>query len=220
MPTEVGRNWFEFAPVEGRKVVSGFDGGSITSDGGAGVADRVLGVAGRFAGCFRDVRRQELFEHEVKTLVGQRVFGIALGYEDLNDHDVLRHDPVMAVLAGKLTAHRGIMRRWPASRRFEPSRVELSRGDALPQDQLRGGRTRGAVRGAVFLNPFREPPEEIILDLDATDDPLHGHQEGSFFHGYYDCYATCRFTSSAGDQLLAAKLRPSDIDGAAGSLRK
>ncbi len=109
MPTECSAERFEFEPVEGRKVVSGFDGGAITSDAGAlllGAADRVIGLVGRFAQCFRDVRRPELIEHEVKTLLGQRVFGIALGYEDLNDHDDLRHDPVMAVLAGKLRATR------------------------------------------------------------------------------------------------------------------
>src|SRR5271167_2146937 len=109
MPTECSPELFEFAPVEGREVVAGFDGGAITSDAGGlllGAADRAIGLVGRFARCFGDVRRQDLSEHEVKTLVGQRVFAIALGYEDLNDHDELRHDPVMAVLAGKLSSRR------------------------------------------------------------------------------------------------------------------
>jgi hypothetical protein len=100
---------FEFAPVEGRAVVAGFDGGAITSDAGAlllGATDRAIGLVGRFAGCFGDARASERVEHAVSTLVGQRVFGIALGYEYLIDHDRLRHDPVLAVLAGKLAARR------------------------------------------------------------------------------------------------------------------
>ena len=222
MPTECSAELFEFAPVDGRKVVSGFDGGSITSDGGAlllGVADRVLGVVGRFAGCFRDVRRQELIEHAVKTLVGQRVFGIALGYEDLNDHDDLRHDPVMAVLAGKLSAHRRDCA--PVAGKSTLNRLELSCPEATRYHKI-SYEVAGieALFVALFLESFREPPEEIILDLDATDDPLHGHQEGSFFHGYYDCYCYLPLYIFCGDQLLAAKLRPSDIDGAAGSVEE
>ena len=109
MQTECTPNLFGFEPVEGRQVVAAFDGGPITSDAGAlllGAADRSIAMMHRLAACFHDTRRQHLIEHEVVTLVGQRVFGIALGYEDLNDHDTLRHDPVMAVLAGKLEARR------------------------------------------------------------------------------------------------------------------
>src|ERR1700680_1713526 len=109
MPTECSGNLFGFAPVEGREVVAAFDGGAITSDAGAlllGATDRAIRMMERFAACFHDERRADLIEHEVVTLLGQRVFGIALGYEDLNDHDELRHDPMMAVLAGKLEARR------------------------------------------------------------------------------------------------------------------
>src|SRR6266852_5880986 len=109
MPTECSAELFEFAPVASRPVIAGFDGGAITSDAGAlllGATDRAIGLVGRFAECFIDRRKQELVEHRVATLVGQRVFGIALGYEDINDHDELRRDPVMAVLAGKLEAGR------------------------------------------------------------------------------------------------------------------
>jgi hypothetical protein len=109
MPTECSRDLFGFAPVEGREVVAAFDGGAITSDAGAlllGATDRAIGMMERFATCFHDERRQDLIEHEVVTLIGQRVFGIALGYEDINDHDELRHDPMMAVLAGKLEGRR------------------------------------------------------------------------------------------------------------------
>src|SRR5262249_61866320 len=109
MATECSAELFDFAAVEGRAVVAGFDGGAITSDAGAlllGATDRAIRLVGRFAECFIDRRRPELVEHLVATLVGQRVFGIALGYEDLNDHDELRHDPVMAVFAGKLVPPR------------------------------------------------------------------------------------------------------------------
>jgi len=120
MPTECNPDSYDFARVERRSVVAAFDGGAITTDAGGlllGATDRAIGLVDRFAGCFQDVRAAELIEHEVKTLVGQRVFGIALGYEDLNDHDTLRHDPVMAVLAGKLQARRQDAPRSPASRR-------------------------------------------------------------------------------------------------------
>ena len=109
MQTECISEQFDFAPVERRAVVAGFDGGTISSDAGAlllGLADRAVGLVDRFARCFLDARNPALIEHEVKTLVGQRIFAIALGYEDLNDHDELRHDRVMAVLAGKLEARR------------------------------------------------------------------------------------------------------------------
>jgi hypothetical protein len=113
MQTDCIPDLFGFEPVEGREVVAAFDGGAITSDAGAlllGAADRAIAMMDRFAACFHDVRRQDLIEHEVVTLVGQRVFGIALGYEDLNDHDTLRHDPVMAVLAGKLVIIRWLLK--------------------------------------------------------------------------------------------------------------
>jgi hypothetical protein len=202
--------------------VAGFDGGAITSDAGAlllGAADRRIGLVERFAQCFRDVRRPELIEHEVKTLVGQRIFGIALGYEDLNDHDELRHDPVMAVLAGKLFAHRKDCA--PVAGKSTLNRLELGRPEATRYQKI--SYEAGGIEAlfvALFLESFREPPEEIILDLDATDDPLHGHQEGRFFHGYYDCYCYLPLYIFCGDQLLAAKLRPSNIDGAAGAMEE
>jgi hypothetical protein len=128
MQTECSPNLFGFAPVEGRVVVAGFDGGWVTSDAGAlllGATDRALDLTRRFASCFRDARCAELIEHEVVTLVGQRVFGIALGYEDLNDHDELRHDRVMAVLAGKLEARREDCA--PVAGKSTLNRLELSR---------------------------------------------------------------------------------------------
>jgi hypothetical protein len=137
MPTECTLGLFDFARVEGRAVVASFDGGAITSDAGGlllGATDRAVRLVDRFAGCFRDARTPELIEHEVRTLVGQRVFGIALGYEDLNDHDTLRHDPVMAVLAGKLEAAPGLRAGgWQVD--AQPAGAEPARALALSQDQ-------------------------------------------------------------------------------------
>src|SRR5271170_943947 len=222
MQTECNAELFGFAAIGRREVVAGFDGGSITSDAGAlllGAADQAIGLVGRFAQCFRDVRRPELIEHAVKTLVGQRVFGIALGYEDLNDHDELRHDAVMAVLAGKLVAHRRDCA--PVAGKSTLNRLELSRPQATRYHKI-SYEAHGieALFVDLFLESFKAPPKEIVLDLDATDDPLHGHQEGGFFHGYYDCYCYLPLYIFCGDQLLAAKLRPSNIDGAAGALEE
>src|SRR5271167_3926032 len=128
MPTECNPATMLFAPVEGRRVAADFDGGAITSDAGAlllGASDRAIGLVDRFASCFADARTPELIEHQVATLVGQRVFGIALGYEDLIDHDHLRHDPVMAVLAGKLEAGRAGCA--PLAGKSTLNRLELSR---------------------------------------------------------------------------------------------
>ncbi len=222
MPTECNAELFEFAPVKGRAVVAGFDGGAITSDAGAlllGATDRVIGLVGRFADCFIDRRRPELVEHLVPTLVGQRVFGIALGYEDINDHDELRHDPVMAVLAGKLAAGRPDCA--PVAGKSTLNRLELSREAATRYHKI--AHDPAAIEGlfvTLFLEAHKSPPQEIILDLDATDDPLHGHQEGRFFHGYYDCYCYLPLYIFCGRHLLAAKLRPANIDGSAGAVEE
>src|SRR5215216_3273461 len=131
MPTECSAECIDFGIVDGRPVEAGFDGGLVTSDAGAlllGAADRAIGLIDRFASCFHDERRAELIEHEVATLVGQRVYGIALGYEDLNDHDELRHDPMMAILAGKLTASREDCA--PVAGKSTLNRLELSRDEA------------------------------------------------------------------------------------------
>jgi hypothetical protein len=220
MPTECSPDLFGFAPVEGRAVVASFDGGAVTTDAGAlllGAADRAIGLVDRFAACFADRRRPDLIEHEVPTLVGQRVFGIALGYEDLNDHDELRHDPVMAILAGKLKAHRQDCA--PVAGKSTLNRLELSH--SLPTKYHRISHDPAAIEElfvTLFLEAHRRPPKQIILDLDATDDPIHGHQEGRFFHGYYDCYCYLPLYIFCGRHLLAAKLRRSNIDASAGSV--
>ena len=220
MPTECIADLFGFTPVEGRRVVAAFDGGRMTSDAGAmllGATERVIDLVGRFAGCFADDRAPELIEHEVRTLVGQRVYGIALGYEDLIDHEELRHDPVMAVLAGKLAARRSDCA--PLAGKSTLNRLELSRPEPTRYHKISYD---GAKIESLFVDLFLEahaaPPQQIVLDIDATDDPLHGHQEERFFHGYYDGYCYLPLYIFCGRHLLAAKLRPSNIDGSAGAI--
>jgi hypothetical protein len=222
MQTECSADLFGFAPVERRAVVAGFDGGRMTSDAGAlllGATDRAIGLVERFAACFTDGRAPELTEHEVSTMVGQRIFGIALGYEDLVDHDQLRHDPTMAVLAGKLAARRkdcAPLAGKSTLNRLELGGPELSRYHRIAWD----GAKIEALFVDLFLEAHRQPPKQIILDLDATDDPLHGHQEGRFFHGYYDCYCYLPLYIFCGTHLLAAKQRCANIDAAAGAVEE
>ena len=221
MQTECSADLFGFAPVEGRSVVAAFDGGAITSDAGAlllGATDRATGMMGRFASCFDDVRRQDRIEHEVATLVGQRVFGIALGYEDLNDHDELRRDPVMAVLAGKLRArrHRNCA---PVAGKSTLNRLELSR--LQPTRYHKISHNPIAIKRLMvdlFVEAHERPPSEIVIDLDATDDPVHGNQEGRFFHGYYDHYCYLPLYVFCGRHLLAARLRPASKGAAWGAV--
>jgi hypothetical protein len=220
MPTECNPALFEFAPVEGRQVVAAFDGGAITSDAGAlllGETDRAIRLTERFTACFSDTRAVELVEHQVATLVTQRIVGIALGYEDLNDHDELRHDPVLAVLAGKLEAKRSECA--PLAGKSTLNRLELGRSEPTRYHKIsHDPATIEQLFVDVFLDAHRRAPEQITLDLDATDDPLHGHQEGRFFHGYYDCYCYLPLYVFCGRHLLAAKLRGSNIDSSAGAV--
>src|ERR1700738_644399 len=222
MPTECSADLFGFAPVEGREVVAAFDGGAITSDAGAlllGAADRAIKLTERLAACFHDVRQKHLIEHEVVTLVGQRVFGIALGYEDLHDHDELRHDPVMAVLAGKLEPRRDDCA--PVAGKSTLNRLELSRLEATRYHRI--SHNPIAIKRLpvdLFLDAHKRAPSEIVLDLDATDDPVHGEQEGRFFNAYYDCYCYLPLYVCCGRHLLAAKLRRANIDAAAGAVEE
>ena len=203
MQTECSAKEMGFGSAGGRRVVADFDGGMVSSDAGAlllGETDKAIGLIDRFAACFRDARNPDYVRHEVKTLVAQRVFGLALGYEDLNDHDELRGDPVLGVLLGKLDGAAEA----PAAL---AGKSTLNRLEHAPTES---GRTRYHKIGhdgaaietllvELFLAAHLNPPRQIVLDLDATDDPLHGHQEGRFFHGYYDCYCYLCSTCSAAD---------------------
>ncbi len=195
----------------------------MTSNGGAlllGATERAIGLVAGFARCFQDGRDPALTEHSVATLVGQRVFALALGYEDLIDHDELRHDPVMAVLAGKLEARRADCA--PLAGKSTLNRLEHAPSGA-PSRYHKIGHDAAAIGRqfvALFLAAHRRPAKQIIIDLDATDDPLHGEQEDRFFHGYYDCYCYLPLYIFCGRHLLAAKLRPANIDGAAGAIEE
>ena len=209
-----------------------FDGGDITSDGGAlllrAIEDRRQ-VVHRFAGCFTDHRSAARIEHTVDEIVAQRVFALALGYEDVNDHERLRLDPLLAALVGKADP-KGKRRRRSRDRNkplAAPStihRLELTHPASAEEDRYRRiGLDTKAVDDllvTLFLEAYDEPPESITLDLDATDDPIHGDQQGRFFHGYYDCYCYLPLYIFAGDHLLTARLRSSDRDGADGSVEE
>jgi hypothetical protein len=221
MPTQCNAEQLQFSCVERRRVVAGFDGGTVSSDAGAlllGRTDEAIGLIDRLAGCFVDERNPDLIEHSLRTLIGQRVFGMALGYEDLNDHETLRHDPVFGTLLGKLEAKRrsscAALAGKSTLNRLEPHEREGSSRYHKIRPQA------DAIEGVwvdLYLDAHAQAPDEIILDLDATDDPLHGHQEGRFFHSYYDGYCYLPLYIFAGEHLLCAKLRRANIDGAAGA---
>jgi hypothetical protein len=222
MQTNCNTTRFDFGAVEGRRVEACFDGGTLTSNAGAlllGKVDKALRLTERLADCFVDHRNPALIEHSVRTLLGQRLIGLALGYEDLNDHDALRRDPVFAALAGKLTAHRSDCA--PVAGKSTLNRLERSR--ETPSRYHKINYAAAAIEALfvdVFIEAHKTAPKEIILDLDATDDPLHGEQEGRFFHGYYDCYCYLPLYVFCGRHLLVAKLRKADIDASAGATQE
>ena len=224
MRTECTPKLFEFEAVERHAVVAQFDGGTITSNAGAlllGQLDHGLGLIRRFARCFTDRRDGRFVEHAVETLVGQRVFGLVLGYEDLNDHDELRKDPVFAVLAGKL---KPVLRTdcAPVAGKSTLNRLEHTpKRDGAKYHKIDcNGDEVDALLVDVFVEAHKRAPRQIVLDLDATDIPLHGHQEGRFFHGYYDNYCYLPLYVFCGRELLLAKLRRSNIDASAGAVEE
>src|SRR5437763_6424274 len=214
--TECTQSTFEFAAHFSRLVVARFDGGTIATDGGGLLlreTDRRLNLLPRLAECFLDGRSPVFVEHSVEQLVSQRVYGLALGYEDLNDHEQLRQDPLLRVLAGKLDVEDS-----PLAGKSTLNRLELSDGTPNRYKKItfwKDGIDELLVQ--VFLESYPTAPEEITLDVDATDFPLHGEQEGRFFHGYYDSYCYLPLYIFCGDQLLCARLRQSNSDAAAGS---
>jgi hypothetical protein len=192
MPTHCSATGMGFGRAGGRDLVAEFDGGRVTSDAGAlllGATDRAIRLVGRFASCFRDGRHPAFVTHRVRSLVGQRIFGLALGYEDLVDHDGLRHDPVLRALLGRFKPDDAAPA--PLAGKSTLNRLEHAPADAAGGRYHKighdGGHDGAAIAGLfvdLFLEVFgAKPPREIVLDLDATDDPLHGHQEGRFFHG-------------------------------------
>jgi len=232
MTTECNQQSFEFHPLNQRQVVGRFDGGAITTDAGGLLLREVekrTRIIERFAACFRDHRAAGQVEHTVRELVAQRVYGLALGYEDLNDHDELRRDPLLAVLAEKADPTGGSRARRRDRGKALAGKSTLNRLEltaAVVKKKERYKKIRLEMEAVdrllveIFLEAYAEPPEEIVLDLDATDDPLHGNQEGRFFHGYYGHYCYLPLYIFAGDHLLCARLRPSNRDASAGCVEE
>ena len=222
MSTECSQFVFGFHPLKQREIRAQFDGGAITSDGGGLLLREVekrIGMLRQFAACFTDYRNADLIEHTVEEMVAQRVYGLALGYEDLNDHEELRNDPLLAVLVEKANPSQEALAGKSTLNRLELTRATASRKERYKKIVLdHGAVDRLLVQ--VFLEAHQEAPQEIILDLDATDDPLHGKQEGRFFHGYYGHYCYLPLYIFCGEFLLCARLRPSNIDASAGSVEE
>src|SRR5512138_2340265 len=232
MDTQCNSSYLAFPMLGRREIVADFDGGDITSDGGALLlrkTEQLTAVLRQFAACFTDHRKADLIEHTVEELVAQRVYALALGYEDLNDHDDLRRDPLLAAVVGKEDPT-GRARRRPRDRgralagKSTLNRLELTPvgADADSRYKKIPCRTHDVERllVALFLQAHPRPPEQIVLDVDATDDPIHGHQLGRFFHGYYREYCYLPLYIFCGDHLLCARLRPADIDASAGSVKQ
>ncbi len=198
-----------------------FDGARMTTDGGALLlrqADRKIGLLRRVAAAFRDGRDPERVEHPLPEMLGQRIFGLALGYEDLNDHEQLRHDPLLAVLAGKRDVEE------PLAGKSTLSRMELTPVDSLAAQRYHkitySPEQLDGLLVDIFLEAHPAPPAHIVLDLDVTDTPLHGEQEARFFHGYYGHYCYLPLYIFCGDHLLCARLRSSNQDASAGSVEE
>jgi len=217
-------------PLGERKVEASFDGGRVTSDGGLlllrEAAQRVH-LFERVAACFRDHRDPELLEFPVQELVAQRILGLACGYEDLNDHDVLRDDALFACAAGRTDVIGESRKRASDRGHALAGKSTLNRLERTSSVVEKGERYKKIAYDAqaferlfvdLFLEAHATPPTQIILDFDSTDDPLHGRQEGRFFHGYYGHYCYLPLYVFCGDFILAAKLRTSDRDGADGAL--
>lgn len=230
--TQCSQDRLFFQNSAGREVVANFDGGNVTSDAGGLLLREVetrFGFVQHFARCFTDYRDPELTEHTLEELLKQRVFGLCLGYEDLNDHDRLRFDPLLAVLVDKKDPE-GTQRVRKQDRgkalagKSTLNRLELTPVGASADSRYKKIRAHlGAIEDFLveaFVQQHLLPPERIVLDLDATDSPLHGHQLGRFFHGYYDAYCYLPLYVFCGDHPLCARLRPSDIDAPAGALKQ
>ena len=230
MTTECNQASFEFHGLLHRKVIAKFDGGNITSDAGILLLREVekrTGIIAGFAECFADYRDSDAIEHTVRELLGQRIYALGLGYEDLNDHDQLRLDPMLAVAVEKAdplgeNRHKASDRGKALAGKSTLNRLELTKADATSQERYKKivmheeKIDRWMVD--VFIDSHPSAPDEIVLDLDATDDPIHGNQEGRFYHGYYGNYCYLPLYIFSGEHLLCARLRRSNIDGAEGAV--
>ena len=232
MKTHCNQKTFEFQTKNSRKIIAHFNGGNISSDSGGLLlqqTERITGIISRFAACFIDHRDPDLIEHTVEELIAQRIFALALGYEDLNDHDELRNDPLLAVMVGRKdpTGKKRVRKRDKGKALAGKStlnRLELTPTGANKKSRYKKITVDHSAVDVfftdVFLKSYDKPPSAIVLDLDATDDPIHGHQLGRFFHGYYGNYCYLPLYIFCGEHLLCARLRPSDIDASAGSVKE
>lgn len=217
MLTECIQETFCFAAHFSRRVEAGFTAGQVSSDGGALLlreTDRRINLLGRLAGCFSDGRSRLLITHRLSEMLSQRIYGLALGYEDLNDHEQLRSDPLMAVLSGKRKLAE------PLAGKSTLNRLELVGRTGRYHKIGYSAEAVDRLLADLYIESHTALPTEIVLDLDATDIPLYGHQPERFFHGYYDNYCYLPLYIFAGDQLLCARLRPSNQDTAAGSVQE
>ena len=215
--TECSQETFAFTAHFSRRVDAAFSAGQVSSDGGALLlreTDRKINLLGRLAACFSDGRDAERIAHGVEQMLAQRIYGLALGYEDLNDHEQLRRDPLLAVLAGKRNLDE------PLAGKSTLNRLELTGRSARYHKVTYSAQALDRLLADLFLESHAAPPTEVVLDLDATDIPLYGHQPERFFHGYYDSYCYLPLYIFAGDQLLCARLRPANRDAAAGAVEE
>jgi len=216
--TQCNQSGFGFEACGSREIVARFDGGTISSDGGAFLlrqTDKRLNLLPRLAECFLDNRNQDLIEHSILEMLSQRVYGLTLGYEDLNDHEQLRKDPVFGILAGREELEE------PLAGKSTLNRMELGAGTKDRYKKITFWKEAvDELLVKLFLESHETAPAEIILDIDTTDLPLHGKQEGRFFHGYYDNYCYLPLYIFCGEQVLCARLREANHDAAFGSLQE
>jgi hypothetical protein len=219
--TECSETLFPFEAHFSRQVVGQFAGDRLTTEGGSLLlrqAEHKIGLLRRVAACFTDYRQPERIEHRLEEMLAQRIYGLALGYEDLNDHEQLRQDPPLGVLAGKKDLGE------PLAGKSTLNRLELIPAGSPDAERYNKISYSAEALDALLVDLFLEArpcaPREIVLDLDATDTPLHGRQEARFFHGYYGHYCYLPLYVFCGDHLLCARLRPSNIDASAGSLEE
>ncbi len=214
--TECNQSSFGFEACGSREIVARFDGGTISSDGGAFLlrqTDKRLNLLPRLAECFLDGRHQDQIQHSILEMLSQRVYGLALGYEDINDHEQLRNDPVFGILAGRNELDE------PLAGKSTLNRMELGTGTKDRYKKITFWKEAvDELLVKVFIESYEKPPDQIILDVDTTDLPLHGKQEGRFFHGYYDHYCYLPLYVFCGEHVLCARLREANHDASFGCL--
>lgn len=214
--TECNQSSFGFEGVGRREIVARFDGGTISSDGGALLlrqTEKRLNLVPRLAACFLDGRKSERIEHTVAEMLAQRIYGLALGYEDLNDHEQLRTDPLFGVLAGREELDRSL------AGKSTLNRMELGAGATDRYKKITFWKEGvDELLRQLFIEAHQQQPGEVILDVDTTDLPLHGKQEGRFFHGYYDSYCYLPLYIFCGEHVLCARMRESCHDASFGIL--